>query len=60
MLPNDPRVADLTYIQVDWIIWNLRQESDAMNKALGRGESGGVSDSQGLEAFDGLLAKTEE
>lgn len=40
MLPNDPLVAALTPTQIDFITWNLLQESEEVRKALSRGPGG--------------------
>ena len=40
VLPNDPRVADLSHLQMEWIIFNLAAESDHIGDMAGGKGSG--------------------
>jgi hypothetical protein len=55
VLPNDPRVAELNFVQMDWIMWNLKQESDAINKAV-HGDGGSGFQVTGSKDAGSLLA----
>jgi hypothetical protein len=48
-------VRDLNPIQVEWIIWNLKQENEAMRAAMGHGGESGFQIT-GAKDAGGLLA----
>ncbi len=58
MLPNDPRVAELTPIQVDWMIFNLSEEAKKIKGALGGGE-GGITDAASSAQLDALIDNSD-
>ncbi len=41
VLPNDPRVSDLSHLQVEWIMFNLVAEAKHL-KDYGEGGKGGL------------------
>ncbi len=59
MLPNDPKVAELTPIQIDWIIFNMTAEAKKVNDALGNRE-GGITDAASSEQLDSLINNGDE
>lgn len=56
MLPNDPLVADLSPIQVDWIIWNLAEEAKKFKDAVG-GRERGIATARDLAGIENMIEK---
>jgi hypothetical protein len=56
VLPNDPRVADLTHLQMEWIIFNLAAEHAQVDDLVGGKGALEITNSRN-GAFLGKLGK---
>ncbi len=58
VLPNDPRLADLSPIQIEWVLWNVAEEARSLRDKLERGPRG-VTNARDADQLDGLIAQGE-